>query len=185
MKYDFYADAGHGWLKVSIDELVSLGIAEKITGYSYMRGKWAYLEEDADVSTFCNAKKIDQLSPFIREHTSNTSKIRSYESFDYEQFLALNQAIQSYDTNETLRKWVNTALNNKAHTTYFSNVEKYADLSHNAKTWFYNIAKTIKETAYNAANEWLKALEPYEEKGKGTDLPAKLNEVRKELEVLA
>jgi hypothetical protein len=33
----FHQDPGHGWLCVKIAELEALGIADKITGFSYMR----------------------------------------------------------------------------------------------------------------------------------------------------
>lgn len=181
MKYDFYSDAGHGWLKVSMADLEEMGIADQISGCSHMRGKWGYLEEDGDVSLFCKTKGIIQLAPFIREHTSNTSKIRSYDSYDWKQFVALDKAIDLYDSNETLRKWVNVHLNNKTHTTYFSNVKKYDELSRNAKTWFYNIAKTIKQDAENAAKEWVKTFLPYEKQGKNTSLEEKLKVVRTEI----
>jgi hypothetical protein len=42
----FHEDPGHGWLCVKIAELEALGIADKITGFSYMRKQSAYLEED-------------------------------------------------------------------------------------------------------------------------------------------
>lgn len=54
--YNFYTDPGHGWLQVSKEELATLGIADKISGYSYQELNTAYLEEDCDVSTFFKAK---------------------------------------------------------------------------------------------------------------------------------
>jgi hypothetical protein len=53
----FHQDPGHGWLCVKIAELEALGIADKITGYSYMRKQSAYLEEDTDLTTYINALK--------------------------------------------------------------------------------------------------------------------------------
>lgn len=57
-KYRFYEDAGHGWLSVPVDELVRLGIAEQISVYSYISPslKYAYLEEDCDLTKFLEAK---------------------------------------------------------------------------------------------------------------------------------
>lgn len=52
IKHQFYTDGGHGWLKVPLTRLKKLGIAEKITGYSYMLTSNAYLEEDCDLSTY-------------------------------------------------------------------------------------------------------------------------------------
>ena len=53
----FHQDPGHGWLCVKIAELEALGIADKITSYSYMRKQSAYLEEDTDLTTYINALK--------------------------------------------------------------------------------------------------------------------------------
>lgn len=85
--YDFYTDGGHGWLKVSLDEIKKLGIADKISGYSYIRGGFAYLEEDCDLSVFAQAKgvsgSIDSLG--IKEHYSNDeSEIRNYARYPKE-----------------------------------------------------------------------------------------------------
>jgi len=85
-RYDFYSDPGHGWLKVSKKELEYLGIADKITPYSYMRGAYAYLEEDCDVTTFVEIlKKTGDTRTFqemIKEHSANkSSKIRNYEPY--------------------------------------------------------------------------------------------------------
>jgi len=73
--YTFFHDPGHGWLRVTHAELHALGIADKITPYSYTHGRHAYLEEDCDLSTFlaafrqryqCEPKIIDQESEAIR-----------------------------------------------------------------------------------------------------------------------
>lgn len=48
--YLFTEDPGHGWLRVPLKELRP--IQDKITAYSYMNNKYAYLEEDCDMGTF-------------------------------------------------------------------------------------------------------------------------------------
>jgi len=53
----FHQDGGHGWLCVKIAELEALGIADKITSFSYQRKQSAYLEEDTDLTTYINALK--------------------------------------------------------------------------------------------------------------------------------
>jgi hypothetical protein len=53
--YIWAHDAGHEWLAVKINELVELGIADKITDFSYVKGSTAYLEGDCDAATFINA----------------------------------------------------------------------------------------------------------------------------------
>lgn len=85
-QYHCYADPGHSWLKVPIKELETLGIAGMITGYSYMRNGYAYLEEDCDVATFAAAREVSHLPSewIIWHHTNRQSKIRSYEHYKYE-----------------------------------------------------------------------------------------------------
>jgi hypothetical protein len=84
-KYHFYSDPAHGWLKVPIKELVKLGIAKDISNYSYQKGNYAYLEEDADATKFLNAMKQhgrDLVSEGVIEHTTdNDSPIRNYAPF--------------------------------------------------------------------------------------------------------
>jgi len=81
--YTFFQDGGHGWLKVKKSELEALGIADKITRYSYEYKEWVYLEEDCDLSTFFNAKGWTGNAEFwksgiIKNAYSERSKIRSY-----------------------------------------------------------------------------------------------------------
>ena len=45
-----FADPGHAWARFPKAKLVSLGIADKISTYSYMNGPNAFLEEDCDLS---------------------------------------------------------------------------------------------------------------------------------------
>lgn len=78
----YFTDPGHGWVSIKIQALKTLGIADKISSYSYMRGASAYLEEDCDLGLLystCDALgiKID-LKP---KHTNKRSPIRSYDSY--------------------------------------------------------------------------------------------------------
>lgn len=78
-------DPGHGWCKVKRSELDKLGLLDKITGFSYERGDYVYLEEDLDMSLYMN--KLRELNPDIKfkfneSHTNNSSKIRTYASFE-------------------------------------------------------------------------------------------------------
>jgi hypothetical protein len=50
--YIWAVDAGHEWLAVKKSELVKLGIADKISAYSYEKGATAYLEGDCDAEHF-------------------------------------------------------------------------------------------------------------------------------------
>jgi hypothetical protein len=81
-KINVYNDPGHAWAAVKIDELQALGIADKISAYSYQRGKTAYLEEDCDLSTYLAAiKAAGQEVQFVEKHTNNRSPIRSYATY--------------------------------------------------------------------------------------------------------
>lgn len=81
--FKVYADPGHAWAAVKVKFLEELGIADKITPFSYIKGKTAYLEEDCDLSTFVEAyqAKFGQKPVFIEKHTNNSSPIRSYSSY--------------------------------------------------------------------------------------------------------
>ena len=82
MKLQVYSDPGHGWVRVQKQLLVELGIQYKITGYSYMNGNYAYLEEDCDMATLVLALRNLGIEPEFVEHTTNrNSIIRSYYSY--------------------------------------------------------------------------------------------------------
>lgn len=82
--YIQFADPGHSWVKVSIAECRALGIYDEITRWSYKRGDFLYLEEDADVSTWVLAWRehgVDVAALVDCRHTDRSSRIRSYEPF--------------------------------------------------------------------------------------------------------
>lgn len=86
---NYYQDPGHGWVKIPIKTLVRLKIAHKISNYSYMRDKYAYLEEDCDLSLLLKALDSNGIIWRLREYNSNKqSKIRSYEYYSFEQLPA-------------------------------------------------------------------------------------------------
>ena len=81
--YSFHSDAGHGWLKVSIDELKRLKLMDKISPYSYRKGNYAYLEEDSDASQFINLKKaLKEKFKYNEVDDGGSSPIRNYPAFD-------------------------------------------------------------------------------------------------------
>lgn len=51
----FISDPGHGWLRVPLTDIAALGIEETITEYSFIDGRYAYLEEDCDYGRFVAA----------------------------------------------------------------------------------------------------------------------------------
>jgi Leu/Phe-tRNA-protein transferase len=80
--FDVYTDPGHGWVKVPRKFLVELGIHKQVSHYSYQRGAFAYLEEDADATLFFNTLKTRGILVDQRLHsTDRSSKIRSYASY--------------------------------------------------------------------------------------------------------
>jgi hypothetical protein len=80
--YTLYSDAGHGWLRVDVEELYRLGIEYDITTFSYIFGETAYLEEDCDLATFMNAKQSAGETIEIKDVDAGTdSVIRSYNSY--------------------------------------------------------------------------------------------------------
>ena len=83
-KFTFYADPGHGWLKVPRHYLTALNIEHKISSCSYQLGNNVYLEEDCDASLFFEAFIADQgkKPEYSSKWTNNQSKIRNYQSYD-------------------------------------------------------------------------------------------------------
>lgn len=82
MKIIHYCDPGHGWLKVSKALLNKLGIADKISGYSYQRNDMAYLEEDCDAGLLLDKLEKKGIEFVIKScHTNKTSKIRGYKGY--------------------------------------------------------------------------------------------------------
>jgi hypothetical protein len=82
--FNFYSDPGHGWAKVPISILKSLGIADQVSYYSYYRKGFAYLEEDCDTGIFISAFRAKYgENPKFREYNARfkSSKIRSYDNF--------------------------------------------------------------------------------------------------------
>ena len=80
-KYEFHYDAGHGWLKVSHAELRELGIAHKISSYSYRDENYAYLEEDCDAPLFEEAAHLTP-GQYIEVDDGNDSFIRNLQRYD-------------------------------------------------------------------------------------------------------
>lgn len=82
MKFTYYTDPGHGWVKVPRKLLTKLGIDHKISSYSYERGDSVYLEEDCDLGHLCHALDSHGISlNLVTSHTNRSSKIRSYHQY--------------------------------------------------------------------------------------------------------
>lgn len=82
LKIVYYTDSGHGWFAVKTALLYRLDIEDKISPYSYTRGKTAYLEEDCDAEVLFKALKANSIQYKLEyKHTNKRSPIRSYERF--------------------------------------------------------------------------------------------------------
>lgn len=81
-KFKFYTDPGHGWGAVKRKMLIDLGIADRISHFSYQKGDTVYLEEDCDLPVLTTALSAKGIwIEHVGKHTDRRSPIRSYESF--------------------------------------------------------------------------------------------------------
>ena len=83
MKFEFFSDPGHGWIKVPGALLRELGIVDKITPYSYAAAGFGYLEEDCDASTFFVAyrERFGRNPELVKRVSATPAKIRNYSRF--------------------------------------------------------------------------------------------------------
>lgn len=78
----FYSDPGHGWLAAPKRLIAQLGIANKISPYSYQSATMAQLEEDCDAGILINALRDAGIPYQIREHhTDRPSRIRNFRQY--------------------------------------------------------------------------------------------------------
>ena len=81
-----YRDPSHGWGKVNKALLEKLGIADKISKYSYMREGKVYLEEDVDLSVLLQAlTKAGRSFKLDDRYGEKPSRIRGYDAYKYEE----------------------------------------------------------------------------------------------------
>ena len=77
-----FGDPGHAWARIAKSKLVKLGIADKISTYSYMNGPNAFLEEDCDLSLLMGVlRERGYEIKFNESHTNRQSKIRGYSTY--------------------------------------------------------------------------------------------------------
>ena len=75
----YYSDPAHGWLAVKRDLLSDLGIATKVSYYSYQKGQTVYLEQDRDMFMLIDAlAERGVMVRFKEHHTDRPSRIRNY-----------------------------------------------------------------------------------------------------------
>lgn len=83
-----YTDPGHGWAAVKVATAKELGFLSNVSSYSYIKGKTIYLEEDGDLSLYCNAIRASgNTFKFDSKHTDARHPIRSYKSATKENIL--------------------------------------------------------------------------------------------------
>lgn len=87
--FDFISDPGHGWVKVPIVLLCQLGIAGKVSSYSYWRKGFAYLEEDCDLSLLVAAlsERGHQIKFRERNRAHGYSRVRNYDHYRASHYL--------------------------------------------------------------------------------------------------
>lgn len=82
--YTFHHDAGHGWLEVPYQDMLSVGLTlEGISRYSYATvikyQPTVFLEEDLDLAVFMLAmKRAGKAVAFTHKEVPGSSVIRSY-----------------------------------------------------------------------------------------------------------
>ena len=77
-----FGDPGHAWARFPKAKLVQLGIADKISTYSYQNGTNAFLEEDCDLSVLVVALRDRGYEiKFNESHANKQSKIRGYATY--------------------------------------------------------------------------------------------------------
>ena len=84
MKYAFYSDPEHGWLKVSTDEINQHAITHDISAGSFISacGKYAFLEKDNDAELFILAiLKADWFQDFEAIRRCTKEFYSSFPSF--------------------------------------------------------------------------------------------------------
>jgi hypothetical protein len=87
-KYTYHTDPGHGWLEVELAELGELGIADKISPYSYLHCGKVYLEEDMDMTTFYKAKERRGQAFERVEVYKHHTPIRGYSSYFHPDYVS-------------------------------------------------------------------------------------------------
>jgi hypothetical protein len=81
--FDYIQDAGHGWVKVPLQLLKDLSIADQVSYFSYYRAGFGYLEEDCDLCLFFNAYHARYgIDPKLRDRISDRSRVRNYAQYN-------------------------------------------------------------------------------------------------------
>ena len=77
--FQYYQDHGHGWIRIPVALIILVGLEDKISNFSYRKGKYAFLEEDCDGPLVMDALSDRGIEfTLVPKHTDNQSQIRSY-----------------------------------------------------------------------------------------------------------
>lgn len=89
-----YTDPSHGWLRVPLKMLAKLGIADKISPFSYVRTVYAYLEEDLDAPLFLETlKNSGKTVKFVERNTNRVSRIRNYTPYQFQSPVSTSEPV--------------------------------------------------------------------------------------------
>jgi len=83
MLIENFSDAGHSWYAAQRSTIVSLGLLDKISRYSYQKDDVVYLEEDCDAGLVLSALTNSGVTFETHHHKSNAgdSFVRSCNRF--------------------------------------------------------------------------------------------------------
>jgi hypothetical protein len=82
MKITYHNDSGHGWYSVKRSKLESMGVLNKVSGFSYQKGETVYLEENCDAGLFFNNLTSQELDCIeVIDSYSQACPVRNYERF--------------------------------------------------------------------------------------------------------
>jgi len=81
MLLTLYYDAFHGWLEVPIETIKAIGVADKITGFSYKKEGNDYLEKEYDSVLFMTAADAKGLQIEVIEKGCSFCECRGYDYY--------------------------------------------------------------------------------------------------------
>jgi hypothetical protein len=81
LELNFFSDPAHGWLEVPLNLVKELNLGQKITKYSYVKGDFAYLEEDQDAPAFMREANQKGIFFTLSDIFHENSPIRNFRSF--------------------------------------------------------------------------------------------------------
>ena len=84
LEFDFHSDAGHGWLKVHVTQLIDFAPHVEFSNHSYHDDEHFYLEEDCDAPKFLRELTIQGIVYSFNEiFDGDDSFIRSLDSVKF------------------------------------------------------------------------------------------------------